>query len=203
MTNLPFDCSRTCPMAGERWCRFRPLLDTLGSVQVCSHTTKIKVEYSDPDQLRLAVQAMGGTWLGMGTHDLYESNATGYGWTLPGWTFPIVQSKTGELHYDDYKGRWGNVADLQRLKSEYAASKTELECVKLGWQCERTAEGLRVYHPSGGVLDLRHDMTCDTTGFVGSSCHEARLALGLAADGDVANKAEYGQTAARVSLPQV
>ena len=89
LPTLSFTCPRTCPAYGERWCRFRPLLDRLGPVKVDSHTATIRVSYTDPEQLRIAVESMGGVWLGHGHYDLGDTQQDGYGFRLPmagGWS---------------------------------------------------------------------------------------------------------------------
>jgi hypothetical protein len=183
-------------------CRFMPVLRTLGIATVYSHTVRVKVDYRDPDQLRAAVEAMGGAWIGQGTHQLFAGqSATGHGFTLPGWNFPLVLDSAGELHFDDFSGSWGDTKHLEQLKTEYAFVKTEREAQLLGWQTERTDNGLLVYHPDGGLLTVSREMVCETTGFVGTGCHDARLALGLAADGSPVNKVEHDQAAARIQLP--
>ncbi|MFL5342753.1 MAG: hypothetical protein ACJ8F7_21685, partial [Gemmataceae bacterium] len=146
LNQVGFDCPRTCPTFGDRWCRFRPLLDALGPVRVDSHTARIKVEYTDPEALRRAVEAMGGVWYGRGHFDLFDTEQDGLGFRLPfanGWTaalnprqtarpgepsywyHPIVLRDDGELAYDEYGGAWGDPAQLQLLKAEYATAVVE------------------------------------------------------------------------------
>jgi len=196
--HLPFTCLRTCPLAGDRWCRFRAVTDQIGSVLVDSHTARIKVEYADAASLQAAVAALGGTWLGHGNHRLFEGQAMGHGFTLPGWQYPIVL-QDGELSYDDYSGAWGNVADLERLKVAYTIAKAEQAALMQGWQCERTQDGLTIYHPAGGTLAIKSG-TIDANGFQGQGCHEAILALGLPLQ-DLQSKPEFAQTTARIALP--
>lgn len=199
MQAIPFDCPRTCPLFKERWCRFRPITDQLGPVRVNSHTARIKVDYADSDMLKAAVAALGGTWLGHGSHRLFDGDAIGHGFTIPGWRYPIVWQDSGELAYDDFNGAWGNVADLERLKSAYALATAERAAQAQGWQCERTQDGLTIYHPSGGTLTV----TCsaiDANGFQGQGCHDAMLALGLSLDGLQA-KPEHARVAAQVMQP--
>lgn len=197
-----FSCPRTCPQYGDSLCRFRPILDQIGPARVCSHTVKVKVDYNDLEALRRAVLSMSGTWLATGTHQLFDGqSAHGQGIQLPNWRYPIVLDAAGEMHYDDYGGQWGRVSDLDTLRAEYAIIRAETVAREIGWQTERTAQGLTVYHPAGGALTLSRDMTVDTTGFIGSACHEAREALGLAVDGEVTTKPEALAVPARINLP--
>ena len=193
-TALPiasFDCARTCPAHKTHWCRFNALFRLVGIPRVHSHTVKIKVSYTDPDALRDAVTALGWQWLGCKTHQLFSGQtATGHGFQIPSWRYPCVLQSGGELAYDDYNGAWGNVADLEALKTAYLSTNVETAANLLGWQTERTPQGITVYHPEGGTITVDRQGVCETSGFIGRSCHEAREALGLKPDGAPTNKTE-------------
>jgi len=209
-----FSCPRTCPsferaQGGRFFCRFGPILNTLGPAVVTSHTVTVKVEYRDPETLRAAVLAMGGIWYGWAdTHSLGDTVQSGWGFRLPMangyhehegkhyWYHPLVLRPDGELAFDAYGGYWGDQSQLPLLKEEYTIQHTLRQAELLGWQAERTPQGITVYHPDGGVLTLSKEGVCETTGFVGAGCHEARLSLGLAAFGEIHNKAEFAQTKA-------
>lgn len=192
-TLTPFDCDRTCRTHATRdYCRFNPLFALIGTAPtVNSHTVKVKCELNDPRALEAACRALGWTWHGLKMHQLYSSNREhGHGFQPPSWRYPIVLNDAGTLAFDDYHGQWGNVADLETLKSAYLTSKIETSAAALGWQTERTTAGITVYHPEGGRLDISNAGVCDTSGFTGGNCHTAREALGLATDGAAANKTE-------------
>ena len=195
-----FICPRTCPMHGDRWCRFRAVLDWLGPVRVDSHTARINTEFRDPKALRSAVESIGGTWIGQGSHRLYGSTEYGLGFTLPDWRYPLVARANGELAYDDYNGSWGNVADLDRLRATYTLSGVIERAAALGWQHELTAQGLVVYHPAGGTITIQ-GQDVSTAGFVGGGCHDARMQLGLTRVTDVVETSEAARTVAAVQIP--
>jgi hypothetical protein len=201
MSRNNFACPRTCPGAGDFWCRFRLVLDVLGPVRVNSHTARIAVEFRDPSTLTGAVQAMGGTWLGPGTHPLFSGPVAGHGFQLPGWRYPLVLEASGELAYDDFNGHWGNVADLETLKGQYAMGAAEQAAQAQGWLCERSPQGLTIHHPSGGTMTVSATGQVDAVGFVGQGCHDAILTLGLPLT-DVQAKPEYGAVQAAVQLPE-
>jgi hypothetical protein len=202
MTHLPFSCPRTCPAAGDRWCRFRPVLDALGPVRVDSHTVRVAVELRDADALAAAVAALGGQWLGQGEHALYERPEVGLGFRLAGWRYPLVLRADGTLAYDDYQGRWGRVADLDRLQGEYTLALAERRCADLGWQCERQGDRLIVYHPAGGTLTVTAGGEVDADGFVGQGCHDAILTLDLGRVTEAQAKPEYAAVPASVAARQ-
>lgn len=193
---MKFSCPRTCPQYGSFWCRFRPILDGIGPVQVNSHTAKIVVEFRDPETLRLAIEAMGGKWLGHGTHKLYSSSHEGHGFTLQGWRFPIVLEAGNRLAFDNYNGAWGDVSQLDRLKGEYALSTAQAAAQAQGWLCERNSAGLTVHHPQGGTITVTASGEVDAIGFMGQGCHDAIMALGQMTD--MKAKPEYTQVQANI-----
>jgi len=175
-----------------------PIFRHIGPVVVNSETARIKVEYDDPGALECAVKSLGGTWIGMGKHDLFSSEETGFGFKLPKWRYPIVLSVGGELHYDDYHGSWGNVQDLEKLKGQYAIALAETQAQNLGWLTERTIEGqLTIFHPNGGTINIQSDGSIERCGVNGSGCHQDLADLGLQLE-DVHAKPEYGAVAASV-----
>ena len=67
------------------------------------------------------------------TVQLYNAKATGLAVELPDWRYPVVcQTETGEIHYDNYEGRWGEQRHLDRLKQIYAVEKAKSEARKAG-----------------------------------------------------------------------
>ncbi len=207
MTTTPFDCDRTCPFFERRdWCRFNPLFEAIGARAVVnSHTATVKAAYAkNIAALEAAVIKAGGTWLGQGKHKLYQSTAEhGHGFTLPNWRYPLVLRKDGTIAYDDYKGAWGNVKDLQALENSYAECGMQAKAEELGWTCQNDGTTLTIYHPSGGTLTVV-DGKLATEGFVGSGCHDA-AALLTDAVGDVAdvmNTQAFYANKQQIQLPE-
>lgn len=143
-----------------------------------SHTVKINIELRNREALAAALQAMGAQVYGEGTHQLFAGPEVGFGFQLPGWHYPLVARADGTLAYDDYHGSWGNVADLDALREEYALEAVRTECANLGWLCESSnTGGLIVYHPDGGTLSVTRGGSIDAAGFMGSGCAEASAKL--------------------------
>jgi hypothetical protein len=135
-----------------------------------SHTTKIKVEFRDKGALSDAVLRMGGKVLGDGQHRLYGGNQVGFGFTLPGWSYPCVLSADGELAYDNYGGSWGSAALLNTLTGEYALQAAYNAAVGQGWYCERLESSIEIHHPDGGVITVTADGAVDASRFLGPDC---------------------------------
>lgn len=175
-----FDCPRTCPQFETRdRCRFNSLFASAGvSAAVSSVTVSVAVEFRRLDALTAAVERLGGRVLGFGDWKLYESETvSGFGFTLPNWRFPLVCNAAGKLSFDDFEGRWGDPAVVETLRGEYAISAAELAAAAVGWTAERTADGLRVFHPAGGWLDVAKSGAIDAVGFRGVGCHSSAATL--------------------------
>ena len=53
---------------------------------------------------------------------------------LPGWQYPaVIDTKTGEVKYDNFEGHWGDQAHLDRFLQMYAVEKAKLEARKKGF----------------------------------------------------------------------
>jgi len=203
-----FDCPRTCPQFETRdVCRFNQLFSAAGvSASVSSVTVSVSVEFRRIDALTAAVETLGGRVLGFGDWELYERSAetrtrktyNGLAFSLPGWQFPLVCSADGKLSFDDFEGRWGNPADVETLRAEYALTAAELAAASVGWPAERTADGLRVFHPAGGWLDVAKSGAIDAVGFRGVGCHgsAATLADFIGRESDAETKPEYNRETA-------
>lgn len=196
LTPARFSCTRTCTPG--HLCQFQTILNAIGRTQVVSHTVTVKIELRDKSAIAAAVAAMGGQILGEGTHQLFNhQSATGYGFTLPGWMFPLVLTSTGELKYDDYNGHWGNVRDLDTLKGRYAIEAARAAADSQGWTSYDQEDGsLEVHHPSGGKMTVYSDGTVDNVGFIGSACNVAQvLEQAIGTPGDRQDKPEaFGTT---------
>jgi hypothetical protein len=142
-----------------------------------SHTVKVKVELKDKSLLGTAVVEMQGTVLGEGTHRLYQGNETGFGFTLPKWSFPLVLKDNHELAFDDYNGSWGDRADVEHLTQRYAIHAAKQAAEAQGWLTERVDGGLIIYHPDGGTLTVKPDGSVDAANFIGSACSDATAAI--------------------------
>jgi hypothetical protein len=71
----------------------------------------------------------------VGTAQLFSGEATGLIVRLPDWAYPVVvDTKTGQLQYDNYNGAWGDQAQLDRFLQLYAVEKARIEARKKGHQ---------------------------------------------------------------------
>jgi hypothetical protein len=103
-----------------------------------SHVTTVSVEFKDLETLEVAAIKLGAKFTLSETVRFMDGNTvTGPTVRLPGWHYPIVL-KDGQLHMDNYQGRWGNPADLNRLKQTYAIAVTKKQARKQGFRVRET-----------------------------------------------------------------
>jgi hypothetical protein len=99
-----------------------------------SHIVKIQTEIRDRQALDSACRRLQIALPQAGTFQVYQVQATGLKVDLPHWKYPVVcDLLTGELHYDNYGGRWGEESQLHQLLQTYAVEKTCLEARKQGY----------------------------------------------------------------------
>jgi hypothetical protein len=99
-----------------------------------SHIVTIETKVHDPAALTAACRRLGLAEPVHGTAKLYSGEATGLSVNLPGWQYPlVVDTAAGSIKYDNYEGRWGDPADLQRLLQMYAVEKAKLEARRKGY----------------------------------------------------------------------
>jgi hypothetical protein len=102
-----------------------------------SHTTKATIDFSDLDALRIACEELGHAFRDVGTVRLYaESVADAYSVKLKHWNYPIA-IKNGEVFFDNYNGRWGDIKDLNALKARYGIVQAERRARARGQSTER------------------------------------------------------------------
>jgi hypothetical protein len=98
-----------------------------------SHIVEIKTQVRDPVAVRSACQRLGLVAPVDGEHRLFTSTVTGLGVTLPGWRFPVVcELSSGQLKFDNFNGRWGDQAEIQKFLQGYAVAKTLIEARRKG-----------------------------------------------------------------------
>ena len=64
---------------------------------------------------------------------LFSGRETGLTVQLPGWSYPVVcDTKSGQLKFDNFEGRWGDQKELDRFLQAYAIEKARIEARKNG-----------------------------------------------------------------------
>jgi hypothetical protein len=101
-----------------------------------SHIVTIKTEVRDAAAVRAACQRLRLAEPVQGTTRLFSGEATGLAVKLPGWEYPVVADlASGQLRYDNFGGRWGDPAHLDRFLQAYAVERTRAEARRKGHVC--------------------------------------------------------------------
>ena len=109
-----------------------------------SHIVSIKTEVRDPAAVRAACQRLGLPQPVQGTHRLFTNSATGLAVQLSKWRYPAVcDCTTGQVHFDNFKGNWGDPAKLDNFLQSYAVEKAKIEARRPGNTCteQQLADG--------------------------------------------------------------
>jgi hypothetical protein len=98
-----------------------------------SHIVTIETEVRDATAVRAACQRVGLPEPQQETVELFSGQATGLSVRLPNWRYPVVcELATGQVRFDNFEGRWGDQAQLDRLLQAYAVEKAALEARRRG-----------------------------------------------------------------------
>jgi hypothetical protein len=98
-----------------------------------SHIVTIKTEVRDAAAVRAACKRLGLPQPVHGTTELFSGEVTGLAVELPDWRYPAVcDTETGQVHFDNYNGRWGDQEHLDRFLQSYAVEKARIEARKKG-----------------------------------------------------------------------
>jgi hypothetical protein len=105
---------------------------------------EIKTEVRDAAAVGAACQRLQLPQPIQGSHRLFSGEVTGLGVQLPDWRYPAVcQLDSGEIRYDNYKGRWGEQQHLDRFVQVYTVEKAKIEARRRGNTCteQQLADG--------------------------------------------------------------
>jgi hypothetical protein len=109
-----------------------------------SHTTTIDLQVKDEDAFAQACRDLGYEVARNASAKLFQSGSNFNDATvvkIPGWNYPVV-CKDGKLHFDNYNGRWGDNAQLDKLKQRYARNVAIKTARARGFRVqEKTVDG--------------------------------------------------------------
>jgi hypothetical protein len=113
------------------WLRFLPVF--LQGDFFVSHIVTIRTELRDPAAITAACRRLGLPEPVQGTAQLFSGEATGLLVQLPDWLYPVVcETASGQLHYDNFEGRWGDPKLLDLFLQAYTVEKARIEARKQG-----------------------------------------------------------------------
>jgi hypothetical protein len=98
-----------------------------------SHIVTVSVEIRDAAAVRAACHRLTLPEPAGGKHRLFSGEVVGLAVQLPDWRYPVVcDLSTGQAHYDNYSGRWGDQAHLDRFQQAYSVEKCRIAARKKG-----------------------------------------------------------------------
>jgi hypothetical protein len=98
-----------------------------------SHIVQIQTQVKDPAAALQACYRLALKLPVQGTVRLFSGQVTGLAVQLPGWHYPAVfDVATGQAHFDNFGGRWGDQKELDRFLQVYACEKAKIEARKQG-----------------------------------------------------------------------
>ena len=98
-----------------------------------SHIVEIQTLVRDITAVRAACGRLGLPEPTLGTVRLFSGEVQGLAIQLPDWVYPVVADlASGQLKFDDFGGRWGDRAHLDKFLQMYAVEKCRLEARKTG-----------------------------------------------------------------------
>ena len=98
-----------------------------------SHIVQIKTEVRDALAVQAACQRLGLEAPVLGTVTLFATEASGLLVRLTGWIYPVVfDTRSGQVRFDNYGGRWGEQVQLDQFLQAYAVEKTKIEARRKG-----------------------------------------------------------------------
>ncbi len=104
-----------------------------------SHIVTIKTEVRDANAVRAACRRLSLAEPVQGKTKLFSGEVEGLAVQLPDWIYPVVCNlPTGQLHYDNFNGRWGDQKSSGPFLQAYAVEMTKIEARKKGHSVTET-----------------------------------------------------------------
>jgi len=98
-----------------------------------SHIVTIETEIRDAVAAQAARARLKLPAPVAGLHELFSGSVEGLAVQLLGWQYPAVcKLSTGKVEFDNYGGRWGKQAQLDRFLQAYAVEKAKIEARRKG-----------------------------------------------------------------------
>ena len=99
-----------------------------------SHIVVIQTRLHDIAAITAACKRLNLAEPIQGKAQLYSGSAEGLLLQLPDWHYPaVIDTATGQVHFDNFQGHWGEQQHLDRFLQAYAAEKVKLESRKKGY----------------------------------------------------------------------
>jgi hypothetical protein len=115
-------------------------IDTRSEEVPLSHIVTVKTEVRDYAAVCAACRRLQLAPPIAGTAQLFSGEVSGLIVRLPDWAYPaVIDMTTGQVHYDNYNGAWGDQAELNRFIQIYSVERARIEARKKGHQITEQA----------------------------------------------------------------
>jgi hypothetical protein len=105
-----------------------------------SHIVTVKTQVRDCAAVSAACRRLQLPPPIAGTAQLFSGEVSGLIVRLPGWAYPaVIDTTTGQVHFDNYNGVWGDQAELDRFIQIYSVERARIEARKKGHQITEQA----------------------------------------------------------------
>ena len=105
-----------------------------------SHVVSIEAQVRDPAAVAAACRRLNLPQPVHGKVKLFSAEAEGLAVQLPDWKYPVVcDTAAGKVNFDNFDGRWGDRAHLDRFLQAYAVEKATLEARRKGYSVAEQA----------------------------------------------------------------
>jgi hypothetical protein len=99
-----------------------------------SHLVTIHTKIRDPNAIAAACARLNLPAPVQGTAKLFSGECAGLLVELPGWQYPaVIDTRNGDVKFDNYQGKWGEIRELDRFLQMYAVERAKLEARKNGY----------------------------------------------------------------------
>ena len=100
-----------------------------------SHLVKVPAQVTQFEGVRRACSRLGLKEPTMGKAGIYSVERDGVIVKLEGWLYPIVcDLQSGEVHYDNFDGNWGQPEKLDQFLQSYAVETAKMTAEQQGYQ---------------------------------------------------------------------
>lgn len=100
-----------------------------------SHLVKVPAQVTQFEGVRRACSRLGIEAPVVGKATIFGQECEGTIVKLNGWCYPIVcDLQSGEVHYDNYGGHWGQQEQLDQFLQGYAVETAKMTAEQQGYQ---------------------------------------------------------------------
>lgn len=102
---------------------------------------KVKHAIKSMPAFRVACERLGLRLSEKGTHKVWSRDAQGYAVKLRGWQYPVVvDDVSGGMIYDNHRGGWGAIEELDALMQAYSVAVLEEDARANGHVLEQSVD---------------------------------------------------------------